>query len=229
MLRTLALSSLVFGLLLSCAVSGAWAAEPAQSWRGRPTENAEAYVKLQAKLNEPTEAEFIEAPLSDIVDFFRGKHSLAIHLDRPALEAAGVASDSPLTLNLKDMTLRSALRLVLRPLNLSYLICDEVVLITTRDEAYSAGMSQTYVFGVHDFVDAEDHDERSLQATSLIKTLLGALRSQLWVDAEDSITCLERPSLLVIKAPFDIQQQTDELLQSLRAIRDGQAPAAGVQ
>ncbi|MBS0207541.1 MAG: hypothetical protein JSS27_01170 [Planctomycetes bacterium] len=229
MSRTLALSSLVLGLLWSCAVSGSWAAEPAQSWRGRPAENAAAYAKLQTKLNEPTEAEFIESPLSDIVDFFRSKHRLAIHLDRRALEAAGVASDSPLTLNLKDMTLRSALRLALRPLNLSYLICDEVVLITTRDEAYSAGMLQTYVFAVPDFVDAEDHDERSLQATSLIKTLQGALRSQLWVDAEDSITCLEPQGLLVIKAPFDIQQQTDELLQSLRAVRDSHAAAVGDQ
>ena len=49
----------------------------------------------------------------------------------------GIGTDTPVTKNLKGITLRSALRLMLRELSLTYIIKDEVLLITTPEEAES--------------------------------------------------------------------------------------------
>ena len=54
---------------------------------------------------------------------------------RPALEEIGVGTDEPVTVNLHNISLRSALRLMLKNLQLTYIIQDEVLMITTPEEA----------------------------------------------------------------------------------------------
>ena len=54
---------------------------------------------------------------------------------QPALEEIGVGTDEPVTINLHNVSLRSALRLMLKKLQLTYIIQDEVLMITTPEEA----------------------------------------------------------------------------------------------
>ena len=51
-----------------------------------------------------------------------------------ALGDAGVESDTPITFRVKDVSLKSALNLMLRPLDLTYVYKDEVLLITTPEQ-----------------------------------------------------------------------------------------------
>ena len=56
-----------------------------------------------------------------------------IHLDPRGLEQEGVRSDTPITLNLpQEISLKSALTLILEPLHLTYTIKDEVLKITSE-------------------------------------------------------------------------------------------------
>jgi tetratricopeptide (TPR) repeat protein len=112
--------------------------------------NDPAEVKIIKALDEPTELEFIEAPLTDVIDYLKTKHQIEIQLDNKALEEAGVAMDTQITRNLKGVTLRSALRLMLRDLELTYVIRDEVLLITTVSNAET--IMTTKVYPVADLV-----------------------------------------------------------------------------
>ena len=98
----------------------------------RPSENV---ARIEAALASPTEVCFVEAPLTEVLDYLKNHHQIEIQIDSKALEDAGVGTDVPVTIDLKGISLRSALNLMLRKLNLTWLIEDEVLLITIPEEA----------------------------------------------------------------------------------------------
>ena len=98
------------------------------------SENA-AERKIAAELRRPTELDFVDTPLSEVVDYLKDRHGIEIQLDNKALSAMGVDSTTPVSKSLRGITLRSALRLLLRDLDLTYIIKDEVLLITTPEQA----------------------------------------------------------------------------------------------
>jgi len=124
-------------------------------------ENA-AEKKIRCALASPTAIEFIETPLQDVVDFIKEFHEIEIQIDTRALGDVGIGSDTPITRNVMGITLRSALRLMLRELDLTYVIQDEVLLITTPEEAYTRPVIRVY--NVAQFLDfgqpADDLAER---------------------------------------------------------------------
>ena len=109
-----------------------------------------AEKKIEAALKSPTQLEFVDTPLTDVIDYLKDYHQIEIQLDKKAMEDAGVGTDTPVTKSLKGVSLRSALRLMLAELNLKYVIKDEVLLITTTEAAEN--MLTTRVYSVADLV-----------------------------------------------------------------------------
>jgi hypothetical protein len=91
--------------------------------------------------------------LEDVMVFLRDQHKIAIEIDRKALGNVGVGTDTPITKILKDVSLRSALRLILRDLGLTYVADHEVLTITSQDEA--AANPQVRVYNVAAFASDE--------------------------------------------------------------------------
>jgi hypothetical protein len=96
---------------------------------------SDAEQKIDEALAQPTQLEFLETPLSDVVGFLADHHDVRLQIDRSALDAVGIGSDTPITLHLKGVPLSSALALMLRDLDLTYVVRDDVLLITTTDVA----------------------------------------------------------------------------------------------
>lgn len=94
--------------------------------------------------------EFQAAPLSEVVDFLRTEYNIEVQLDLPALDDLGLSPDDPIDVNLRNISLRSALRIMLRQLDLTYVISDEVLLITSEEEALTR--LQVKVYPVADLV-----------------------------------------------------------------------------
>ncbi|MGI9176387.1 MAG: hypothetical protein ACR2IT_00850, partial [Pirellulales bacterium] len=91
---------------------------------------------IYTALDEPVSRfEFTETPLRDVIAQIRDAHNIPVELDVKALEDAGIDLDTPITQNLSGISLRSALRLLLGNIDLTYLIKDEVLLITTKEKA----------------------------------------------------------------------------------------------
>src|SRR4051794_16023321 len=83
----------------------------------------------------PTGLDFTDSPLKDVAEGLSTDYNIPVQLDKQALEEAGVGTDAPVTVSLHNITLRSALRLMLKSLGLTYIIQDEVLLITTKETA----------------------------------------------------------------------------------------------
>ena len=75
-------------------VSKPVAAAPARSPKPQPLVRSGEDAILAA-LDEPTEIDFIEAPLTDVMDFLKSVHHIPIQLDRPATEVDERVSEHP--------------------------------------------------------------------------------------------------------------------------------------
>lgn len=98
-----------------------------------------AGAKLQEALDSPTQLEFIETPLEDVVEFLRDLHEVDLQFDKPALAAADRKTDEPVSICLSGVSLRSGLDLMLHNLGLAYVLRDRAILITTPEAAKRLG------------------------------------------------------------------------------------------
>lgn len=92
-----------------------------------------------------------ETPLSEVVDGLSELAGINIHLDPRGLSQEGVESSTLITINLsREISLESALNLILEPLHLSYVVKDEVLKITS--EQLRDGETYSKVYNVADLV-----------------------------------------------------------------------------
>ncbi len=94
-----------------------------------------ATQRIIARLENDTRWDFVEIPLTDVLEFIQAQHDMTIQLDESTLEAAGTATDLPMTEAVQGITLHSGLRLLLSQSKLSYVVRDDALVITTKDEA----------------------------------------------------------------------------------------------
>ncbi|MDH3719268.1 MAG: VWA domain-containing protein, partial [Planctomycetota bacterium] len=95
---------------------------------------------------KPTEMDFEETPLEEVVEFLEDLHDIEIQLAANALDEIGIGSDTPVTIRVRGISLRSGLRLMLNSVDpeLTYTIDNEVLMLTTREAAESNLVTKVY-------------------------------------------------------------------------------------
>ena len=72
-------------------------------------------------------------PLNDVLHQLAKLAAINLHLDPKGLAEEGISPDTPVNIDLsQEVSLKSALKLILEPLHLSYVIKDEVLKITSE-------------------------------------------------------------------------------------------------
>ena len=116
--------------------------------KGRKTERD---LEIERKLKTPVSLKFRNRPLLEVLEQLAKLTDINIHPDPKGLEEEGVSSDTPITIDLsQDVSLKSALHLILEPLHLSYVIKNEVLMITS--EQLRDGEVYTVTYSVADLV-----------------------------------------------------------------------------
>ena len=111
-------------------------------------------ARIRAALDRPITVEFIEMPLEDVVAGLDESLKVPILLDRRALNEMGIGSDVPITRAVKGMRLAAFLDLALGDLDLTWVIHNEVLLITTPEQA--GCLLETRVLDVADLASGRD-------------------------------------------------------------------------
>jgi hypothetical protein len=173
---------------------------------------------IRKALDEKTEFAFVEMPLSDVVAFIAKRHKIQIVLDQKSLDDAGVGSDIPISRKLTNISLRSALRLTLRELDLTWVIDDEVLQITTVDEA--SNRLRPRVYDVTDLVVVDGQADYD----TLIETLTTIIAPTTWDEVGGPGSIAPFPLVapahaLVVSQTAEIQERIAEFLADVRGLR----------
>jgi hypothetical protein len=169
--------------------------------------------------------DFVDTPLEEIVSALQDAYKIPVQLDRPALDEIGLDSSEPVTISLNNVSLRSAMRLMLEQLQLTYMIRDEVLMITTRDAAEKR--LTTCVYDVRGIADVTG---KSIDFDSLIDTIVSCIETESWAEnggGEAQIRPVN-PGLLVISQAQSVHEEIRALLETLRDLRGKRAGAAEV-
>lgn len=114
-------------------------------------------LKFQSKLSETMEIEFVDAPLEDVIDYFQEFSGVSFVALKNQLEEEGITLDDSVNIEIPEISFKSALSLVLKPLGLTYVVEQDFVMITTE---YAADeILKTRVYPVGDYCQSpEDYD-----------------------------------------------------------------------
>ena len=110
-----------------------------------------AEMEIEQSLRKPVLMRYQNEPLAAVIDDLSKATGVNMVLDLRGLNQEGVSSDTRVSLNVNnEISLKSALNLILEPLHLSYVIKDEVLKITS--EQLKDGEIFTHVYDVADLV-----------------------------------------------------------------------------
>jgi type II secretory pathway component GspD/PulD (secretin) len=114
------------------------------------TRKSDAVREIERKLQTPVNMNFKDTPLKTVVDDLHNVHGINIVLDIAALGQENVNTDHPVTLLVEQLSLKSALNILLRQVKLTWVIRDDVLMITTESE--SRGKLTQVTYAVADLV-----------------------------------------------------------------------------
>ena len=187
---------------------------------GRGQEESER--RINAALDSPTTIEFVETPLQDVVDYLKDHHHIEIQLDKKALDDAAKSPDQIMvSKNLKGISLRSALRLILDEYQLKFVIHNQVLLITTPEKAEGEEFLETKIYPVRDLVlpsGATGDGSHNADFESLIDLITQTVTPKSWEQrgGQGNIAPFENKLVIVISQTQEVHDEIADLLAGLR-------------
>lgn len=180
----------------------------------KPAKLLELEARIQSALGEVTSLQFADQPLADVVTYVKERHNIAIQLDTTALESAGVASDTTVAIDVEGITLRSALNLMLKSIELTYTVRDGVLLITTEEEVDNHLVTEVYD-ARHFLYVADKHGVRNRDAEFLFDLICTHVQPTTWTDVggTGAIELLDRS--VVISQSWSTQQEVGQFMQAV--------------
>lgn len=100
--------------------------------------------RINERLQTKITLSFKNAPLKEVISQIAKQAELNIVLDSAGLEEVGETTKTPVTLNLDQVRISTALRLLLEPLQLDHVVQNEVLRVTSRQRAEGALVIVTY-------------------------------------------------------------------------------------
>jgi len=106
-------------------------------------------LKIEEGLNADSECDFSKTPLSEVIKSLADRHGITMLLLEDKLKEEGISIDEPVSLSVKGIALKNVLKLILKPIGLTYMVDRELLKITSR--LHEEEIYQTRVYPVGDF------------------------------------------------------------------------------
>ena len=163
-----------------------------------------------------------ELSIEGLAELLRHQFSINVRLDRRALDDVGLSPETTVSaFDLSNVVLEQALFDVLNERDLDFWVYDEVLVITTPEEAENN--LQTRVYPVADLVIVGESkraltDRQMDDYDTLIETIISTIAPDTWDEAggAGSIEPFPVSRALVISQTRDVHRQIGPLLETLR-------------
>jgi hypothetical protein len=169
-----------------------------------------------------TPLKFDKRPLSDVMANVAREYSQPIIVDQGEFERIAVDPETPVTVDLEEISLRSALNIILHQPGLediSFAVLNEVLCITTQ---YHCADSQFLrVYPVEDF---EVFQKRTLPGSGvdcfspLIHMLVDTVSPETWSEngSGEGRIAITKPGLLIVRQEYRVHVEIEMLLTQIR-------------
>ncbi|MGD0897158.1 MAG: DUF4974 domain-containing protein [Thermoguttaceae bacterium] len=185
-----------------------------------------AEQKIEDALKSPTQIAFVDTPLKDVIEYLKDYHKIEIQLDKKELDGLNINEDALVTKNLKGISLRSALKLLLDEMGLKYVIRNGVLLITSPTRAESEEFLTTKVYPVADLiypVEGGEKTQANADYDSLIQTLTSTVQPKSWDQngGQGSIApgSFNGADVLVFSQTQEVHEEVARLLEDIRVVK----------
>lgn len=191
---------------------------------GNPAQR-EAEARILRQLESRESFVVKDVPLSTFVEAIGKRFGINVAIDQKSLEDFGIDTATPVSVHLRDVTLESGLNLVLETLELTWIIRNETLVITTPEQAESE--LETRIYPVRDLVLIEREHTVEADFDSLIELIRSTIQADSWdYDGGPAAIGPDVGSLsLVISQTQQVHRQIEPLLTTLRAVRKMQGIA----
>ena len=176
--------------------------------------------RIEAALNEPTAFSFSDTKLSAVVAELADHHKINILLDRKALEEIGLSDDVPITITMNGVKLKSALRYILKTLDLTYAIRDEALNITTNEASEANLAHRIYWLEGTGFHKGKIDEFMTVVQTTIVCDTWEALGGP---STMSPILSSIRPTISIATTQ-EVHEQIEDLIESLREANFGPDP-----
>jgi hypothetical protein len=198
---------------------------------------ATAEDRIEAALQQQVSFDFAEEPLKEAIETIKAKTGLPIIIATKKLEEAAINLETPVTVTLRNLTLESFLRNFLRELGLTIIIKDEVIQITTPEDAGSQLITRLYpvldlvsrrtpVYETNAVVTSRTAGGKMGVADyeSLMDCITTTIDPDSWDDVggPGSIAEFDNAGVLIISQTWDVHKKIGPLLNSLRRVKGQQ-------
>jgi len=182
--------------------------------------------RILAILKTPFTGNTHNTTLVAVLAGIKQSSSLPIQVDTKVLEEASIDVNSPVNCELPPVMLRSALDRILGPLDLTWVIQDECLLVTTPDKASNELI--TKVYPVLDLVAVHNPDNPGgLNFQPLLQLFTDTIAPTTWdeVGGPGAIMYSSGSGSIIASQTREVHEQMALLLVALRQARNAQVTA----
>jgi RNA polymerase sigma factor (sigma-70 family) len=165
--------------------------------------------EIDKRLQRPVNLNFKGVPLSQVLADIRLSHGLNFMTDHRALERDGISPDGPVNVHLEGVSLKSALKLLLGGLELTYVVRDGAIVVTTPTAA--RGKLIRRIYQVEKLLGGD------ATGGSLIPLIMNNVEPETWQPrgGPGSIDFFPHTRCLIILQSPDVHEEVDFFLNEL--------------
>ena len=178
---------------------------PPPSWLDSQNLDNERELQLRKSHNNRIDVDFKNMPLSAAIEYISKTLDVPFLIDDRAIVDENVTRDEPITLKLKQAKMVDVLILMLEPLQLTYVLENEVFRVTSKKT--SANLLRFY--------DMSYLLPDSGLTTELLAALETSIAPDQWQSAGGSASMKTVGSMLLIAAPQDVQFAVERFLNEV--------------
>jgi len=181
--------------------------------------------KIRQALAQRISINFVDTALDQAIEALKEKLKIEIQVDWPALEQVGFARDTKFTRVISELDAQDALDMLLRDVELAWTVRDEVLFITTAEEANNVVIPRLY--DVRDLAGRrEPSGEMSYDFEELTALIMCSVEPTTWGAGTGPSSVWIPPfqtdalAVLLVPQTWHVHREVEELLADLRRVRE---------
>lgn len=210
----------IWGACCAVVIAAALTA-PARAEEAKIVSPGDAVRRIEAALSQPlkTPLQFVETPLSQVMTIISEDYEIPIQFDKAALDAVASSPDVEVSIDIANVSLRSALELMLSNAGaeeLTYIIDREVLLMTTQEQAEKK--LEVIVYRVDDLLD---DDEATFDR--LLDVIVSTVDHESWMEngTGEGEALSYPPGMIIISQTRRVHDRVERLLDQMRTAKRG--------